>query len=67
LAELSRHLSPSMLARELAQLESPDTTVFITHIKPGEVERVMREIARAGIAHQLQALQSGQNMAVGAR
>jgi ribonuclease BN (tRNA processing enzyme) len=65
LAELSRHLSPSMLARELTQLESPDTTVFITHIKPGEVERVMREIARAGIAHELRALHTGQRMAVG--
>jgi ribonuclease BN (tRNA processing enzyme) len=65
LAELSRHLSPSMLARELAQLDSQDTEVFITHIKPGEVERVMREIAHAGLRHRFSALQPGQRMAVG--
>jgi ribonuclease BN (tRNA processing enzyme) len=65
LAELSRHLSPTMLARELAQLENLEAEVFITHIKPGEVERVMRDIAGAGLRHRLGALQPGQRMPVG--
>jgi ribonuclease BN (tRNA processing enzyme) len=65
LAELSRHLSPSMLARELGQLGSKNTEVYITHIKPGEVERVMSEIARAGLVNSLSALQTGQEIANG--
>jgi cAMP phosphodiesterase len=44
LAELSKHLCPSMLADELQKLQSrPD--IFITHLKPGQIELTMREIA----------------------
>src|SRR5262245_22113361 len=35
LAEVSQHLSPSMLAAELAQIDGP-IDVAITHVKPGE-------------------------------
>jgi len=43
LAEVSKHLCPSMAAAELANLRI-DAEVFITHLKPGELELTMREI-----------------------
>jgi ribonuclease BN (tRNA processing enzyme) len=43
LAVVSKHLCPSMLADELLKLKcSPE--IFITHLKPGEVELTMQEI-----------------------
>ena len=43
LALLSKHLCPSLLAEELCKLKlSPE--IFITHLKPGEVELTMQEI-----------------------
>lgn len=43
LAVASKHLCPSMLAEELANLER-SVDVFITHLKPGELELTMEEI-----------------------
>lgn len=43
LAVLSRHLCPSLLAGELAKLEV-DAEIYITHLKPDEVELIMCEI-----------------------
>ena len=43
LAVLSKHLCPSLLAEELAKL-TRDAEVYITHLKPGEVELTMAEI-----------------------
>src|SRR5439155_543544 len=43
LAEVSRHLCPQTLAEELAKLER-NAEVFITHMKPGEIEPTMQEI-----------------------
>ena len=44
LALLSKHLCPSLLAEELRKLKlSPE--IFITHLKPGEVELTMQEIS----------------------
>lgn len=43
LAILSKHLCPSLLGEELAKFKR-DAEVFITHLKPGEVEPTMREI-----------------------
>ncbi len=44
LARLSKHLCPKTLADELAHYESKPE-VFITHLKPGEDEKIMQEIA----------------------
>lgn len=45
LARLSKHLCPSMLIDELGKLEqSPLPRIYITHLKPGEGEVIMREI-----------------------
>jgi ribonuclease BN (tRNA processing enzyme) len=43
LAVISKHLCPSMLAEEIVKLKR-DAEVFITHLKPGELELTMREI-----------------------
>jgi len=43
LAELSRHLCPSLLRSELEKLKQ-EAKIFISHLKPGQVERIMDEI-----------------------
>ena len=65
LAAISRHLCPAELERELARLEG-SADVYITHIKPGEVDAVMSEIGAHASRHRIHALVSGQVMAVGA-
>jgi len=64
LARISRHLCPTALGHELAQLEG-SVDVHITHIKPGESEAVMAEIGALGSAHRIHALVAGQVMRVG--
>ncbi|MBI3045402.1 MAG: 3',5'-cyclic-nucleotide phosphodiesterase [Betaproteobacteria bacterium] len=43
LAELARHLCPSMLGEELVKLQRP-AEIYITHLKPSEIELTMQEI-----------------------
>ncbi len=64
LARISRHLCPTVLGRELAQLAG-SVDVHITHIKPGESEAVMSEIGRLGTTHRIHALVAGQVMDLG--
>jgi ribonuclease BN (tRNA processing enzyme) len=64
LARISRHLSPALLGAELAQLDQP-ADIFITHIKPGELEAVMAEIGRLDTPHRIRQLAAGQVMHVG--
>lgn len=59
LARISRHLCPSALAPELAQLQ-PGAQVHITHIKPGEQAAVMAQIEALAMPHRIRALESGQ-------
>ena len=59
LAHLSQHLCPRQLGQELAQL-SGSVDVHITHIKPGEVNAVMNEVAALTTSHRLSALRAGQ-------
>ena len=68
LARISSHLCPSTLGRELAQLGGPlnaGVDVHITHIKPGEMDAVMAEIARLGSPHRIHALAAGQVLQLG--
>ena len=44
LAIVSKHLCPSMLALELQKLER-NCDIYITHLKPGQIELTMEEIA----------------------
>jgi cAMP phosphodiesterase len=46
LATTSKHLCPRLLVQELAQLRH-DAEIFITHLKPGQIEQTMEEVATA--------------------
>lgn len=59
LAIVSRHLCPSMLARELQKLER-ECDIYITHLKPGQIELTMEEIARSLGEFNPQMLQNNQ-------
>jgi ribonuclease BN (tRNA processing enzyme) len=61
LACLSQHLCPKKLGQELAALAG-EVNVHITHIKPGEVDAVMMEVAALSTAHHLNALRAGQTL-----
>jgi ribonuclease BN (tRNA processing enzyme) len=59
LAELSKHLCPSMLAEELVKFER-DAEVYVTHLKPGETELTMQEIEESSGRLQPRMLQNNQ-------
>lgn len=63
LAAVSQHHCPATLAAELQHLPE-HTSVHITHIKPGELDAVMSEIAALNLRHPVQALHGGQVMAL---
>jgi ribonuclease BN (tRNA processing enzyme) len=64
LAKLSKHLCPSLLMSELAHLSMPHTQhtveVYITHLKPGEGESIMQEIAESHLVLAIKALKQQQ-------
>ena len=66
LARVSRHLCPALLDAELAQLRG-SVDVRITHVKPGEEQAVMAEVAALATAHRIQPLRAGDRIAVTAR
>jgi len=48
LAQLSRHLHPSLLFEELDKLKlAPE--IFITHLKPGEEHEIMRQVSNGAM------------------
>jgi ribonuclease BN (tRNA processing enzyme) len=57
LAELALHLCPSMLAEELAKLQR-EADVYITHLKPSEIELTMQEIEELSGSRQPRLLQN---------
>jgi ribonuclease BN (tRNA processing enzyme) len=59
LAIASKHLCPSLLAEELAKLER-SAEVFITHLKPGEIELTMQEIEDCAGPYKPRMLQNNQ-------
>ncbi|RVU49131.1 MBL fold metallo-hydrolase [Rubrivivax rivuli] len=59
LATISQHLCPSQLQRELEGFEQ-GAEVYITHIKPGELDAVMTEVGAQAGRHRIQALTTGQ-------
>lgn len=59
LAVLSKHFCPSMLAEELLKLKlNPE--IYITHLKPGDVELTMQEISECVHGFVPRMLQNGQ-------
>ncbi len=59
LAEISKHLCPAMLADELGKL-SGNAEIYITHLKPGEIELTMREIEEYAGQYRPRMLQNNQ-------
>jgi len=57
LAEISRHLCPATLGEELAKLER-SAEIYITHLKPGEIEPTMLEIEECAGKFRPQMLQN---------
>jgi ribonuclease BN (tRNA processing enzyme) len=57
LAELALHLCPGMLGEELAKLERP-AEIYITHLKPSEIELTMQEIEELSVSPQPRLLQN---------
>lgn len=66
LAHISQHLCPAMLETELKSLPA-GAEVLITHIKPGELDAVMREIGAHDSPHRIRALVAGECVRVPAR
>jgi ribonuclease BN (tRNA processing enzyme) len=59
LAEVSCHLCPSLLAAELARLPA-EPRIHVTHLKPGDSELTMRDIARLLPARNVERLREGE-------
>lgn len=59
LAIASKHLCPSLLAEELAKLARP-AEIFITHLKPGQIEQTMQEIEEGVAGFKPRMLQNNQ-------
>jgi len=59
LAIAAKHLCPSMLAEELKKLKVP-AEIYVTHLKPGEVELTMKEIEQDGAAFKPRMLKNNQ-------
>ncbi len=58
LAVVSKHFCPSLLAKDIAKLKR-NPEIFITHLKPGEVELTMREIGAGVTGYAPKMLQNG--------
>jgi ribonuclease BN (tRNA processing enzyme) len=59
LAVVSKHLCPTLLAEELAKLER-SAEIYITHLKPGEIELTMQEIEECAGQYRPRLLQNNQ-------
>lgn len=59
LAILSKHLCPSLLADELQKLKLTPK-IYVTHLKPGEVELTMQEVAQCVQGFEPKMLQNAQ-------
>jgi ribonuclease BN (tRNA processing enzyme) len=59
LAVVSKHLCPSLLAEELRKLKL-DPKIYVTHLKPGEVELTMQEVGECVSGFEPRMLQNGQ-------
>lgn len=59
LAMMSKHFCPSLLAKDIVKLKR-NPEIFITHLKPGEVELTMQEIGECVCGFIPRMLQNGQ-------
>lgn len=59
LAHISKHLCPRLLGEELVKLKVP-AEIYVTHLKPGQVESITDELTRLVGKHVLRILQNEQ-------
>ena len=59
LAQVSKHLTPKLLAQELTKLRRNDVTIYINHMKPDFVPVIAREIEEYGLGKRVQLLDDG--------
>ncbi|MGE5026973.1 MAG: 3',5'-cyclic-nucleotide phosphodiesterase [Betaproteobacteria bacterium] len=59
LAILAKHYCPSLLAEDLRKLRQP-AEIYITHLKPNEIELTMREVMESSAEYQPRMLQDNQ-------
>jgi ribonuclease BN (tRNA processing enzyme) len=59
LAVVSKHLCPSLLAEDLGKLERK-AEIYVTHLKPGEIELTMQEIEECAGQYHPRMLQNNQ-------
>lgn len=64
LARVSRHLCPRLLHEELARLP-PGVDVYLTHLKPGELDAVLTQVEAQHERHHIRPLEVGQRMQLG--
>ncbi|HKW87031.1 MAG TPA: 3',5'-cyclic-nucleotide phosphodiesterase [Nitrospiraceae bacterium] len=63
LARVSKHLTPSLFAREFRKIGRPDLPVYVYHLKPRFREQIRRELAQLKIPN-LRVLEEGQEIHV---
>jgi ribonuclease BN (tRNA processing enzyme) len=61
LADISRHLTPRTLVRELDKLGRPSVPILVTHLKPLYRQEIMRELKRIE-GYQLRILKDGDSL-----
>ena len=61
LAVRSKHLTPSLLAREFKKIGKPDVPLYVYHMKPTVRDRIIKELADLDIPN-LNILQEGQEL-----
>ncbi len=64
LARVSRHLCPRLLHEELARLPA-GVDVYLTHLKPGELDAVLTQVEAQHERHHIRPLEVGQRMQLG--
>jgi ribonuclease BN (tRNA processing enzyme) len=63
LARMSKHLTPSLFAREIQKLGRPDVPVYAYHLKPAYKDQIMRELGQLNLPD-LQVLEEGQTLTI---
>ncbi len=60
LAVLAKHYCPSLLAEDLRKLRQP-AEIYITHLKPNEIELTMKEVMTSAAEYRPRMLSNGQS------
>ncbi len=61
LADVSRHLTPQTLAKEVEKLGNPSVPILVTHLKPQYREEIIKELKKIK-GHRLKILKEGESI-----